>query len=116
MRLLLYILLGLIPGPQAFAHAVLLHSTPANHAVVYSHQLSLILEYNARIDVTRCMLTLAGPSGADIPLQKKPSAKPSELKAFAVNLKDGAYHFHWQVLAGDGHITRGEIAFTVADK
>lgn len=109
-------LLILIAAPQAFGHAILLHSTPADHAVVYSHQLNLVLEYDARIDVDRSMLTLTGSSGVDIPLQKKPSVKPSELRAFAANLKSGAYHLRWQVLANDGHITRGEIAFTVLDK
>lgn len=110
------VLLLLIAVPQALGHAILLHSIPADNAVVYSHQLDLVLEYNARIDVARCMLTLTGSSGINIPVQKKPSAKPSELRAFAANLKSGFYHLHWQVLAGDGHITRGEIAFTVADK
>jgi methionine-rich copper-binding protein CopC len=30
-----------------------------------------------------------------------------------VTLAPGAYTLHWQVLAVDGHITRGNVPFTV---
>jgi len=30
-----------------------------------------------------------------------------------MGLAAGAYRLRWQVLASDGHITRGEIPFTV---
>jgi len=35
------------------------------------------------------------------------------LSATANDLKPGEYQLRWQVLAVDGHITRGEIPFTV---
>ena len=102
--------------PQALGHAILLHSTPADNTVVHSLQVDLVLQYNARIDVARSTLMLTRASGIDIPVQKKASATPLELRAFAANLKSGLYYLHWQVLSNDGHITRGKISFTVADK
>jgi len=35
------------------------------------------------------------------------------LSAEAKGLRPGTYRLRWQVLASDGHITRGEIPFTV---
>ncbi len=103
-------------SPAAFAHAILIRSTPADHAIVPSHHVEMALEYNSRIEASRCTLTLTNLSGKSFPLQMERSATPSELKAVAGNLANGNYQIHWQVLASDGHITRGDVAFTVAAK
>ncbi len=101
--------------PQiALAHAVLVHSTPADQSVIRGRRVNLALEFNSRIDASRSMLTLTGPAGKSLPVQIQSSLKPSELKGIASQLESGTYHIHWQVLATDGHITRGEITFTVA--
>lgn len=108
-----FVVLLFVAAPRAFAHAILIRSAPADHAVVHSRNVDLILDYNSRIDARRSILTLTGLGGRKLPVQIKSSAKPSELKAIASNLANGTYHIHWQVLASDGHITRGEVAFTV---
>ncbi len=100
--------------PRAIAHAILMHSTPSNEAVVHARNVDLTLDYNSRIDVARSSITLTGPSGKSLPIKVEPGTKLSQLKAAAANLANGNYHIHWQVLASDGHITRGEIAFTVS--
>lgn len=100
-------------SPLAFAHAILVRSTPADHSVVHTPSLDLVLQYNSRIDAARCTLTLTDATGKSLPIQKEPSAKPGELKAAANNLVNGQYRIHWQVLASDGHITRGEVNFSV---
>lgn len=106
-------LLLLIGAPRAFAHAILVRSTPADGSVVHTRNITLTLHYNSRIDAARSTLTLTGPAGKIRPIQRKPTSKPAELRAFAAHLANGTYHVHWQVLASDGHITRGDIAFTV---
>lgn len=98
----------------AFAHAILVHSTPADQATVRSHQVDVALEYNSRIEASRCTVRLTDGAGNTVPLQMEHSTKPAELKAVARNLANGKYQIHWQVLASDGHITRGDVAFTVA--
>lgn len=103
----------LLYTPKAFAHATLMHSTPADQAVVHSRSVDLTLDYNSRIDARRSSLTLTGPGGKTVPVQIQPIGKPAELKAVADNLASGTYRIHWQVLASDGHITRGEVTFTV---
>lgn len=103
----------LAASPLAFAHAILVHSLPADHSVVHTHSVDLVLQYNSRIDAARCSLTLTDATGQDVPLQKESTANPAELKAAVHNLANGPYRIHWQVLASDGHITRGEVNFSV---
>jgi methionine-rich copper-binding protein CopC len=102
-----------VSAQMAFAHAVLVRSTPADHSVVHTRNVNLTLDYNSRIEARRCTVTLTESAGKNVPIQIQSSAKPFELQATANNLTNGTYHIHWQVLASDGHITRGEIAFTV---
>lgn len=106
----------LAASPMAFAHAILVRSTPADQAMVHSRNVDIALDYNSRIEASRCTLALTGPSGQKVPVHMEPSTSPSELKAEVENLTNGKYHIHWQALASDGHITRGDIAFTVSLK
>ncbi len=100
-------------APKALAHAILVRSTPAQHAVEHGPSLSISLHYNSRIDARRCSLTLTNAAGKPLPLVLQTPASPAELDALAQGLTPGAYMLHWQALATDGHITRGEIPFTV---
>jgi methionine-rich copper-binding protein CopC len=104
----------LVGSPAAFAHAMLVHSTPADQAVVHNHQVDIALDYDSRIEASRCTVKLTDAAGKPVALQMEPSTKPSELSAVAHGLANGKYQIHWQVLASDGHITRGDITFTVA--
>lgn len=101
-------------SPLAFAHAMLVHSSPADQAVVHSHQVDIALDYDSRIEARRCTVKLTDAAGKAVALQMEPSAKPSELNAVAHGLANGKYQIHWQALASDGHITRGDLTFTVA--
>ena len=47
---------------------------------------------------------------ANLPIE--PDGPPDLLTA-SVTLTPGAYVMRWQVLAIDGHITRGDVVFTV---
>jgi hypothetical protein len=40
-------------------------------------------------------------------------SSPDTLTAHAVRLVPGQYAIQWQVLATDGHVTRGQIQFRV---
>ena len=106
-------LLLLAGSPAAFAHAMLMHSSPANNAVVHSHQVDIVLDYDSRIETSRSTVKLTDAAGKPVPLQIEHSGKPAELKAVAHGLSNGKYQIHWQALASDGHITRGDVTFTV---
>ncbi|MBV8200512.1 MAG: copper resistance protein CopC, partial [Acidobacteria bacterium] len=44
----------------------------------------------------------------------EPQQAPQLLTAKLAGIAPGAYKLRWQVLAADGHITRGEVPFRVS--
>jgi methionine-rich copper-binding protein CopC len=97
---------------QAAAHAILVDSTPAPLGHVPAGHIDLTFRYNSRIDAGRSKLTLKRPDDSTQRLPVMPADKPDLLRA-ALDLQPGAYVVSWQVLATDGHITRGSVPFTV---
>ena len=95
------------------AHAILVRSTPKPHEVVGSGKLDVVLEFNSRIDAGRSSVTLLLPGGKAENLAVLPQPSPSTLSATTAPLAAGSHALRWQVLATDGHITRGEIPFDV---
>ncbi|MBV8672586.1 MAG: copper resistance protein CopC [Acidobacteriaceae bacterium] len=103
----------LVSSSAAFAHAVLIASTPKAHETVHGPSLDFDLKFNSRVDGTRSTLSVVMPDGAVKPLSLAKQAQSNELTAHA-QLPVGSYTLRWQALAVDGHITRGQIPFTVA--
>jgi copper resistance protein C len=97
----------------AWAHAILMESKPAIHSSVKGPEVAIWLRFNVRIDGSRSRLHLLAPDGSQQTLPLAKQEKPDILQSQADSLKPGAYRLQWQVLASDGHISRGEVAFTV---
>ncbi len=97
----------------AGAHAILMSSSPAAGQVIKGPELSIKLTFNSRIDAKRSRLTLVSPDHSENALGIAGQASPEILSSAAKGLKSGAYVLRWQVLASDGHISRGEIPFNV---
>ena len=72
-----------------------------------------ILRLNERVDGSRSRLALVAPDGIEHAIKLSQQTSPDSLLATVPNLISGKYQLHWQVLAGDGHITQGKIPFTV---
>jgi methionine-rich copper-binding protein CopC len=108
--LLTFVLLaaGVLEG-----HAILKSSSPTSGGSVSREEVPVKLTFNVRVDAARSRLQLLMPdaSTVEIPIVKWPS--PDTLVSKLTGLKPGAYAIRWQVLAPDGHISRGEIPFTV---
>ena len=104
--------LMLVPA-HGQAHAILMNSTPASGTSVPPGTVNLSLSYNSRIDRSRSRLTLIAPDHSQSVLKILPSGPPQLLQSSAQLKVPGAYIVRWQVLATDGHITRGEFPFTV---
>jgi methionine-rich copper-binding protein CopC len=96
-----------------FAHAVLMDSTPKQNSTVKGPDVDITLRYNVRIDGGRSRVELVGPDGNDtnLTLEKQPS--PDKLQCKASGLKPGSYKLIWNVLASDGHMSKGEVPFKV---
>jgi hypothetical protein len=99
---------------SAAAHAVLLESSPSLNAAVAGPDVPIKLRFNVRIDASRSRFALVRPDGTTTPLELAKDSPADTLSAQASGLAPGAYRLRWQALASDGHITRGEIPFTVA--
>ncbi len=95
------------------AHAILLESSPALKSAVTGPDVPIKLRFNVRIDALRSRLTLIHPDGSAHTLEISKQTPADTLSAEATGLAAGTYRLRWQVLASDGHITRGEIPFTV---
>ncbi len=96
----------------AHAHAILEDSTPPAGASVKAGTIALSLRYNSRIDQKRSRLTLIRPDQSRDIIPIAPGTPP-EIIAAQLSLKPGSYIVRWQVLAIDGHITRGDVPLTV---
>lgn len=111
--LFLAVAISLLSPSSSRAHAVLLESSPALKSSVTGPDVPLKLRFNVRIDVVRSRLTLVDPDGSIQTLEIGNQDSPEIISAEAKGLHAGLYRLRWQVLASDGHITRGEIPFTV---
>ena len=106
----------LLPRP-AQAHALVMSSTPAPGARLASAPAQVALRFNSRIDHGRSRMTLFGPDNQPMPLTLAPETDAALVEApLPANLGAGGFRLRWQVLAVDGHITRGDIFFTVTGR
>ena len=113
ISILLTILLLAGFSQLAWAHAILMESKPALHSSVKGPDLAIWMRFNVRVDGSRSRLHLVAPDGSQQTLPLAKQTHPDILESQAAGLKPGAYKLEWQVLAADGHISTGEVAFTV---
>lgn len=113
MRLLAAFAIALLIAPSGDAHAVLVDATPAANGTVAGPAVTIRLRFNARVDGLRSRLRMVFPDQSVRPLPLKPQDNPGTLDSQITGLAHGTYRLQWQVLAGDGHITRGEVPFQV---
>lgn len=107
----------LLAAPHgASAHAIIMQSSPEVGQVVPGPDVAINLRYNSRIDFARSHLLLVMGDGTTRNLSIDDGSEPGVITARAVGLAHGDYHLRWQVLSIDGHITRGDIPFSVKGK
>jgi methionine-rich copper-binding protein CopC len=91
-------------------HAILRSTVPASNEIVHGATVHVRLQFSSRIDVKRSRLILLLPSGSErVLVVDQPS--PDTVRSEVAQLVPGRYLLRWQVLAEDGHITRGELPF-----
>jgi len=113
-RLLALLLLGALAlsSNLAYAHAILVEASPSANSTVAGPSIPIKLRFSVRIDAKRSRLELVRPDKTST-LLSATQPSPDVLQAMAEGLKAGSYSLRWQVLAADGHITRGEIRFNI---
>ena len=103
----------LLVGSMTEGHAVLKSSSPAANATVTGPDVPIILKFNVRIDAARSKVQLLHPDNSTTDLPQEKQTSPDTLTLKATGLTPGDYRIEWQVLAPDGHITRGVVPFIV---
>ena len=98
---------------SAWAHAVLVDSTPKVNETVHGSSLHIDLKFNSRVDGARSTVQIAAADGAVRTLELSSQVSPNEIVTHAEELHKGSYTLRWQALSSDGHITRGQIPFQV---
>ena len=97
----------------ADAHAILKSSVPRPKEVVAGPDVAITLTFNSRIDVKRSQIAVVGQGNSERKLSLGNQPSPDVVATVAKGLQNGHYVVRWQVLASDGHISRGEIPFEV---
>jgi len=92
------------------AHAVLVGSEPAAGSTVPAGAVTFALRFNSRIDHARSRVELLGANGERPVLTIAPGGPPDTVSVTMIAAA-GTNTIRWQVLAVDGHITRGEVVF-----
>jgi hypothetical protein len=112
-RVLLSIALALVYGAlPAMAHAILLSAVPESQSIVSGPSVRVRLQFNSRIDGKRSRFLLVLPDARErLITTSQPSS--AVVTSEVSDLTPGIYVLRWQVLAQDGHITRGELPFRV---
>ena len=110
---MLALFLVVCTATSLWAHAILMESTPKLNSTVKGPDFTITLRYNVRIDGGRSRVRLVLPDGKVSTLSLATQARPDTLQSHAVGLNPGVYILQWQVLASDGHMSRGVIPFTV---
>lgn len=95
------------------AHAILVASTPGENSVVAGPDVVITLRFNVRVDGVRSRISVVRPDMSVQHLTINKQTSPDLLTAGATGLTPDTYRIRWQVLAADGHISNGEVPFTV---
>jgi len=105
---------GAVTAP-ARAHAIIVSASPTADQHVPTGKLAIRLQFNSRIDKERSRLQVTAPTGdkTDVPIDQ--AGDPNIVEGSTADLAPGDYVLRWQVLAIDGHITRGDIPFVVGN-
>lgn len=90
-------------------------STPPAGSTVAAGPVAFAFRFNSRIDRARSLLRLTRPDRSQVALPIGEGGPPDTLETRA-DLAPGSYTVRWQVLAIDGHVTRGDVVFVVAPK
>ena len=110
-RIRAWVMLAVLGLPlPALAHAILLEGMPAAGQSVAAGKIRVVLRFNSRIDAMRSRIALVEGNDTRV-LTIAAGATPDVLEAEVEVMP--AQVLRWQVLAIDGHITRGEIRFNV---
>lgn len=101
----------------AYAHALLISSSPRDNAALRSAPKQVVLRFDARVEKGLSKARLYDSSGKEIRLSGGSNGykggSPEKLIIPMPKLKPGSYRLEYRVFATDGHLTPGLVRFTI---
>jgi len=102
---------ALAAGP-CLAHAKLESSSPADKGQLTQAPKSLTLNFS---EVAQLAMLKLVKAGKEIPISIDKTAKASQTYTLPLpGLAPGDYTVQWTAIAGDGHVSKGSFAFSIA--
>lgn len=107
-----------LPAPQAAAHALLVHASPAINGTVARSPQQILLTFTEPVDPTLSGAQLVNTQGQSVPGALPSHAVPSNSEQLAIVLSrplpHGVYTVDWHTVSAlDGHYVTGAYAFGV---
>jgi len=106
---------ALVVPAQAFAHAALLHTSPAASKEVDTIPAAVRLTYSEPVEPRFAIVAVRDAANED-KVAAAPFRSPTNARELVVPLKDmhrGWYLVFWRVISQDGHPVRGAFTFAV---
>jgi methionine-rich copper-binding protein CopC len=100
---------------QAFAHAHLTASEPADKAVLKMAPGELDLTFSEELNLKFSGVKLAGPAAKPVKTGQPVLKKDDTTLVVPISgpLAAGSYTVEWHALSADGHKTKGKYSFTI---
>jgi copper transport protein len=105
------LLIGVFLAGQAFAHAALVASDPADGAVLAKAPTELSLTFDE--PVSPLILKLVEPDGSEAALGRPRLDGNKVVLAAPASLGTGSYVLSWRVISEDGHPVGGSVIFSI---
>jgi copper resistance protein C len=104
----------LTPAPLS-AHAYLVKSVPAQHAVLLRAPAKIQLWFNERLEPRYSSIALSDTAGNAVAISEMAvsAEDPKQLSASVKSLPAGQYLVRYRVLSVDGHVVQDQFPFTV---
>ena len=106
------LLLSVLAGTGADAHAFLDHAEPRVGSAVPTAPREVVLYYTQNLEPAFSSVEVSDGSGARVDLGK-PKISASTMRVGLKQLPPGTYRVRWQVLSVDTHTTEGSFTFHV---
>jgi len=110
---MLAVLLPLWAGPAAADAVRLRESTPAAEAIVQGRNAQYIVRFSGPVNHGASLLEIVQGDRTLHQMKPRLDSEPDTLYAEAGTPPPGRYVLRWQARSATGHVSRGDIPFTV---
>ena len=100
----------------SWGHGVLIESFPSHGAILQDPPSIISLRFNAALEASITRITLVDLKRQSQALHVTDGSTLEQVVVSVPPLVPGVYNVNYQVLATDGHVTKGSIRFTILNQ